>query len=136
MLLQLFLLPHRAYHMMHCGYRVVKHHSWSRKTHHLADFLAHLRLIAVNLTVGAKSLIFHERAVLAPASGIAFQLRTFSAEFLFRAMFFVAVQLYHEGNHLFFLLTLRLDIFFTHLTHPSVLDRVHLIRNPHRRLAV
>lgn len=131
---------------------MVKHHSRTGKTHYLSNLLAHLRLVAMYLTVRAEGLILHERAMLASASGIAFKLRAFRAELLFCAVLFAAVQLNHEGNHFFFLLTLCCNIFiFCHYqipfrtvtkinlfqsAHSSVLHRIHFICYSHCRFTM
>ena len=138
--------------MMNRGTWMVEHHSRTGKTHYLSNLLAHLRIVAVYLTVRAEGLILHERAMLASAFSIAFKLRAFRAELLFCAVLLAAVQLNHEGNHFFFLLTLRCDIFiFCHYqipfrtvtkinlfqsAHSSVLHRVDLICNSHCRFAM
>ncbi len=87
-------------------YRMIKNHSGTRKTHDLADFLTHNRLVAMHLAVSAKGLFCHERALLTSKSRIVGKRSAFFAHFpvflKFVLMIFSAIEPYHFINDILF----------------------------------
>lgn len=94
-------MPHRKQGM-------IQQHTGAGKPHDPADFLPHLGLVAVHLTVGAKGLMLHKGTMLAAGPGIGRQLLTFLTHdpFPVTGMVFPAVEGYHFPHYLLFLLPL------------------------------
>ena len=64
------------------SYRVVKNHPWSRITHHLTNSLTHLRLVAMNFALRAKTLFCHKWALQGALVGILGKLSALVAKLL------------------------------------------------------
>ncbi len=106
LLLQPALLFFCLRHMPHGGYGMVKQHARTGKAHHFFDLFAHLRLIAMHRTVGAKGLCFHERTAVGALMGVGFQCAALVAQLALRRFVLLsAIERDHIGHHVLFPLT-------------------------------
>lgn len=62
-------------------HRMMKDHPRAGIAHHLTDLFSHLRLITMNLTVAAKSLVLHKRAFIATQPCVVTEFFAFRTKF-------------------------------------------------------
>ena len=63
-------------------YRMIKHHPWTRPTHHCSHLLTHVRLITMDRTFLAGGFLISELAPIQTSFSITQQLRAVLAKFL------------------------------------------------------
>lgn len=88
--------------MTDCGTGRAREHSWSGITHHFADLLAVVRLVAVHRALSADWLLRHKLAVFQPLVRVNLQLAAILTQLFYLLVFVVAIQSKHERDRFFF----------------------------------
>ena len=100
--------------------RIVKQHPGAGKPHDLTDFFPHLRLIAMYLTIGAKSLCLHKRTFITAYFGISLQIFALQTQLCLGAamtsllVMSTAIDADHFRNNLFFPLSFLFCCLMSH----------------------
>ena len=105
--------------------RMMQQHPRSGKAHYLPDFLSHLRLVTMHLTVTAECLFLHKRTLLAAHPCIVREFLTVRAHPppapAVSFMLLPAVQADHLFHHVLLLLPFLLDLPVLHIAvHRSI----------------
>ena len=101
-----------AYQMPYCQRRMIQKHPRSGKPHNLPDFLPHLRLVAMHLTVRTECFLFHKGTFLASESGIIRKFLTGRTHLSCRFVIFLMILPAVQPDHLFHDILFFLPLFF------------------------